>query len=212
LMKKIAFCLLFISVSAAALAAEDKIVMANVDKDLVFRQKPAAFAPIVTEKYEYYEVHGGCDKDLKCQMRRNGITWSDGKKYDSTTNWHVTWKYGYNRTPDACSVDSFRVFVEIIFLYPKWVQSGDAPRQLMDKWEAYLQNLVTHENGHRDLAVEAALELARAVAELPPSPTCADVDRGVRALSRVRMSMLNNDEKEYDTETGHGYTQGAVFR
>jgi predicted secreted Zn-dependent protease len=212
LMKRIAFCVLLMTVSAAVWAAEDKIVVAHVDKDLLFRQKPAAFAPIVTEKYEYYEVYGSCDRDSQCRMRRKGISWSDGKKYDSTTNWHVTWKYGHNRTPEACSADSFRVFVDITFLYPKWGPGEDTPRDLVDKWEAYIKNLVTHENGHRDLAVEAATELSRAVAELPPSPTCADVDREVRALSRMRMDMLNDDEKEYDTATNHGYTQGAMFR
>lgn len=210
--KKIAFCLLLMTFCAAASAAEDKVIVANVDKSLMFRQKPAVFAPIVTEKYEYYEVQGGCEKDLLCQMKRKGIAWSDGKKYDSTTNWHVMWKYGYSRTPGSCSAESFRVFVDITFLYPKWMPGGDAPRDLTDKWEAYMKNLVMHENGHRDLAVEAAAELARAVAELPPLPTCADVDREVRALARTRMSMLNDDEKQYDTATNHGYTQGAVFR
>ena len=184
----------------------------RIDRLARFRQKPAAVAPIVTEKHAYYEALGHCEKDAQCRMRRKGIAWSDGKKYDSTTNWHVTWKYGYNRTLDACSVDSFRVFVEITFLYPRWVPGGDTTGDLTDRWEAYIKNLVTHENGHRDLAVEAAAKLARAVAELPPSPTCVDVDREVRALSRVRMDMLNDDEKEYDTATNHGYTQGAVFR
>ncbi len=211
MMKKIAFCLLLLTISAIASAAEENIVLANVDKNL-FRQKPAAVAPIVTEKYEYYEVRGSCEKDSQCRMRRKGIAWSDGKKYDSATSWHVTWKYDYNRTPDACSADSFRVFVEITFLYPRWVPGGDTTGDLTDRWEAYIKNLVTHENGHRDLAVEAAAELARAVADLHPSPTCADVDREVRALSRVRMDMLNDNEKEYDTATNHGYTQGAVFR
>lgn len=212
MMKIISFCLLFITCSAAASSAEDRIVIANVDKNLLLQQKLAAVAPIVTEKYEYYEVRGGCEKDPQCRIKRKGIAWSDGKKYDSSTNWHVRWQYGYSRTPDACRADSFQVFVDIIFLYPKWVPDGEAPRDLTDKWEAYMKNLVTHENGHRDLAVEAASELARAVAELPSSPTCADVDREVRALSRMRMDMLNDDEREYDTATNHGYTQGAVFR
>jgi predicted secreted Zn-dependent protease len=204
-------CILFIIAAVTASAGDDKMVIANVDKNLPLRKKPAALPPVVSEKYEYYEVNGICEKDLQCQMRQKGITWTDGRKYNSTTSWHVKWDYGYNTASQACSPDSFRVIVEITFRYPKWVDTTAAPQPLVDKWNSYMQYLVLHENGHRDMAVEAATELGRAVAELPPAPDCAELDRELRSLSRARMKKLNNDEKEYDTATNHGFTQGAIF-
>jgi predicted secreted Zn-dependent protease len=203
--------ILFMIASVTASAGNDKIVVANVDKDLPFRQKPAVLPPVVTEKYEYYDVNGICEKDLQFQMRQKGITWTNGKKYNSTTSWHVKWDYGYNDASQACSPDSFRVVVEITFRYPKWVGTAEAPQPLVDKWNSYMQHLVLHENGHRDMAVEAATELVHAVAALPPAPDCAKLDRELRSLSRARMNKLNDDEKQYDTTTMHGYTQGAVF-
>ncbi len=202
--------ILFI-IAAVTASAGDKMVVANVDKNLPLRKKPAALPPIVTEKYEYYEVNGVCEKDLQCQMKQKGIAWNDGKKYNSTTSWYVKWDYGYNTAPQACSADSFKVIIEITFRYPKWVNTAGAPQPLVDKWNSYMQNLVLHENGHRDMAVEAATELVQAVAELPPAPDCAALDRELRSLSRTRMKKLNNDEKEYDTATNHGFTQGAIF-
>ncbi len=68
-----------------------------------------------------------------------------------------------------------------------------------------------HERGHRDLAVAAAEELSRAVGELPPARTCADLDKEVQDLSRLKMKSLNEDEKAYDLYTDHGKKQGAVF-
>ncbi len=211
-MKRIVVCLLYMTVAVTTSADEGKVVVANVDRNPPFQKKTVAVTPVVIEKYEYYEVSGGCEKDLQCQMRQKGITWNDGKKYDSATSWHVKWDYGYDRGPQACSVDSFRVVVEIIFHYPKWVRTSDAPQPLVNKWDDYMKNLITHEKGHRDMAVEAAVELSRTVAELPPALTCAELDREVRALSRARMNKLNDDERAYDAATNHGYTQGAVFR
>ncbi len=81
----------------------------------------------------------------------------------------------------------------------------------MDKWDGYLQNLTLHENGHRDMVVAAATRFSRAVARLPHGLTCADRDEEVRTLNREIMAQLNAAQEEYDADTGHGATQGALF-
>ena len=53
-----------------------------------------------------------------------------------------------------------------------------------------MDRLMMHEQGHRDKAVEAATELTRAVAELPPALTCAALDRELDKLFRTRMDIL----------------------
>jgi predicted secreted Zn-dependent protease len=210
LMRGIILHLLLLSVAAAAFAGEGRPVVASLGKDPVPRKKNIA-PPLVAEKYDYYEVCGSCEKDLQCEMNQKGIKWDDGKKYDSVTTWKVKWDYGYDRAPQTCSADSFRVTVEILFRLPKWTRTGDAPQQLVDKWDSYMKNLVMHENGHRDMAVEAAADLSRSVAELPPAPTCVELDREVQNLCRARLKKLKEEEKEYDAITNHGYAQGAVF-
>ncbi len=196
--------------AAAASAADGTVTIASLDKSAADRIQHMA-QPLVTEKYEYYDIKGNCEKDLRSQMRRKGVNWSDGMTYDSMTSWHVKWDYDYDRTPRGCSTEGFRVIVDITFLYPKWTPEGGAPEALVEKWGGYIKHLEDHENGHRDLAVEAAVQLSRAVAALPPVHTCAEVDHYVKALCRERMDMLNDEEKTYDETTVHGSKQGALF-
>jgi predicted secreted Zn-dependent protease len=146
-------------------------------------------------------------------MSRNGSSWSDGNTYDSVTSWRVTWDYGYEQTPRACSPDSFRANIEIAIRYPKWkwLSADDAPSVLKEKWDTYLASLITHETGHRDMAVEAVEDLTRTIADMPAAPTCAELDRKIRCLCHERMQKLNDDSKEYDSVTRHGFVQGAVF-
>jgi predicted secreted Zn-dependent protease len=211
MMKGIIVSLLLTTVAVTTFAAEDRVDVASIDKDPSLQINNRVVTPVVTEKYEYYEIRGGCEKELRNQMRQNGCKWNDGKKYDSLTRWHWKWDYDYDRTPQGCCADSFRATIEVIFRYPKWVRTDDAPQQLVDKWDGYMKNLIMHENGHRDMAVEAAAELSRTVAALPPASSCAELDRKVRALSRERMEKLNADAMRYDETTKHGFTQGAVF-
>jgi predicted secreted Zn-dependent protease len=211
MMKGIIFLFLCAAVSVPALAGDDAIDVARLDQGLHPGITNRVVVPLVTEQYEYYEIKGDNEKELRNQMCRNGCALSNGETFDSVTSWRWRLNYGYDRAPRACAVDSFRVALEIKYRYPKWVRTGAVAQPLIDKWDGYIKNLITHETGHRDLAVEAAAELSRAVAALPPARTCAELDREVRALGHERMEKLNAAEKGYDVTTGHGKKQGAVF-
>jgi len=207
-----AICAFFIVVAVAAFASAGEEETNHVNTISSNSRQAISFnPPVVTEKYEYYEVCGICEKDLQCDLKQKCITWDDGKKYDSVTNWKVKWNYGYTNGSNSCRADSFTVTVDVVFRLPKWARTDNAPRKLVDKWDNFVSNLMIHERGHRDLAVAAAAELSHAVGELPPARTCADIDKEVQDLSRMKMKILNEDEKEYDVTTDHGKKQGAVF-
>jgi predicted secreted Zn-dependent protease len=204
-------CFIFVMVAATALAGDDTVIVASVEKNLPLQKKIVALAPLVTERYEYYDIHGSCENDLLRELKQKGIAWGDGKKYESVTSWHVKWNYGYTADAQTCSADSYQVTVDIVFRYPKWTPMENAPRSLADKWDNYMKHLIVHENEHRDMALAAAAELSHAVSEIPPAKTCTELDRVVRNLSRARMNKLNDDERHYDEATNHGATQGAIF-
>ncbi len=205
------YLILLMSVTASISVASDTVDFASVEKNDHLRMIKHPATPIVTEKYEYYEVQGVNESQLRCDMNHNSCKWDDGKKYDSVTSWRVKWDYDHDRTPQSCAAASFKATVEVVFRYPKWVHEDGVSPSLVDKWNNYMKNLTVHENGHRDMAVEAVAELTRAVTELSAAPNCSDLDREVRALCRLKMKKLNEDEKAYDVRTKHGLTQGAIF-
>ena len=205
-------CILLLMTVTATCLADERVDTANIDKKAIHQtQRGRTVPPVVKESYEYYEVKGNSEDQLRSELCRNGCKWKDGKTYDSVTNWHVKWDYDYDRSPESCSARSFKVFVDVGFRYPKWVRADDVPGQLVAKWDLYMNSLVEHETGHRDMAVQAAAELARDVAALPPASTCAELDRAVKSLCRERLDRLNDGAKEYDETTHHGSAQGAVF-
>jgi predicted secreted Zn-dependent protease len=211
MIKGILVALLFLSPAATTSAHEDGVQVANVEKDLRPGLPRGAAAPVVTERYEFYDIKGNCEKDLHDQLSKNGISMDDGHKYDALTTWSVKWKLDKNQTGQVCTPDSVKLTVDVVFRYPQWVRPENASRPLIDKWNDYMWSLAVHEIGHRDLVVNAANELARSVAELPPAPTCAELYKKVCDLCCSRMDKLKQDEKRYDSHTMHGVTQGALF-
>ncbi len=211
MVKEIAAFLLLMTTAAAGAAPDNGSAIANVGHRASRHVEERAVPPLVKEEFEYYDIRGDSEQELRSQMCRNGCRWRDGKIYDSVTNWHVTWDYDYDRTPGRCAAASFRTSVDITYRLPRWVRTGGAPRQLVNKWNRYLDRLMLHEKGHRDLAVRAAVELSGAVAALPPAPDCSEIDHEIRDLSRERLRKLKTESDAYDTTTLHGVTQGAVF-
>lgn len=210
-MKKTIFISLLYLAAHPAFAGDGRIDIASVDRDIYHHRERIVLAPTVREKHELYEIKGYGEKELRDQMTQQGTAWSDGKKYDSVTRWHVKWDYEHDRSLQSCSAEAFQATAEITIRYPTWVRTDDAPQELADKWDAYLVSLIEHEKGHRDMVVEAVEDLTRAVAHLPAAPTCAELDRRVRSLCHERMAKLNDEAKDYDAATGHGAVQGAVF-
>jgi predicted secreted Zn-dependent protease len=200
-----------VAVTSYAAAGDGSVNHASVDRGIYVGKSNTVVPPAITEQYEYYDVRGGDEKTLRCEMTKNGCKWSDGKKYDSVTTWRVKWRYDYERGPQTCSAESFQATIDIIFRYPKWVRDDTAPQSLVDKWDSYMKNLIMHENGHRDMAVEAAEKLSSSVASMPPASSCTELDRRVQALYKEQMLKLSADERKYDEATNHGLTQGAVF-
>jgi len=203
--------ILLLIVATTSLAGEKTLDVAPKITYPAAQKSNTVVLPIVREKYKYYEVCGSCENDLQCELKAKCIRWIDGKKYDSVTDWQLKWDYGYNRTPEACTPESFTVTVDIVYQLPKWTRTGNPSGQLEEKWARFMEKLMLHEKGHRDIAVAAANELTGAIAELPPARTCEDLDRAISTLCRSRITRMKKEQKAYDATTSHGVTQGAVF-
>jgi hypothetical protein len=129
LKKAIVISLLYLT-AIPAVADDGRIEFASVDRDIYRHQERVVLAPAVCEKNELYEITKYGEKELRDQMARQGIAWSDGKKDDSITSWHVTWDYEHERSFLSCSAEEFQATAEITIRYPKWGQTDAARRSL----------------------------------------------------------------------------------
>jgi predicted secreted Zn-dependent protease len=66
LMKGLSVCLLAITIAVTAFAGADGFVGAPIDDNSSPRKINVVARPVVNETYEYYEVCGSCEEDLRC--------------------------------------------------------------------------------------------------------------------------------------------------
>jgi len=171
----------------------------------------AGAEPTVMINYDYYDIEGRTAAELREQMNIYGVAWTDGNIYDAYTGWDVKWNYQYRLIDESCSILSVTTTLTVVFRLPRWVNYATGTAVLKKKWDAYMQSLRLHENGHKDIGVKAAAEIEKSIAELKPAETCNDLAETANQLGRRIISENAATEREYDAQTNFGETQGAVF-
>jgi predicted secreted Zn-dependent protease len=94
---------------------------------------------------------------------------------------------------------------------PRWTASGQASQDLATRWSRYVSALEVHENGHLQTGRDFESNFKRA-AMSAAAPNCGAIDGSLRATYDSLLKQANARDIDYDAQTGHGATQGAVFR
>ena len=177
-----------------------------------------AFAPaaaprsgVVRKRTEsvYYEVDGVSRAALAAALRERGPELF-GQQFFGMTEWEVSAGYRPVEGAAGCAIDDLTVQVEITTHLPQWRRAAAAPQELKGAWDQFLSALDRHEHGHRALAEEAAEAIRHRLLSVS-TPACDRLDPMAQREMSAVMREYEARNLAYDSETGHGRTQGAVW-
>lgn len=164
----------------------------------------------VREGFRFYDISGKNLDDLREQIMLNGTKWTDGKVYSAMTNWDIHYKYEVTRQDGRYSVKSVATRVDIIYQMPRLNQATCTP-DLAGIWSNYFAHLQKHEFGHKDLAVKTASEVNEMFVTLPSFSTEEELAAEITRRTGEKFRRLKEIQDEYDHDTRHGETQGAIL-
>lgn len=169
-------------------------------------------APTSSEaEITYYEVQGNSAKELRNQLNEKGPFGEDGKRADAHADWHVTWNYRYVPTREGCKFTELDTTVTGKIIMPRWSAGGGASSALVSKWQRYIAALRLHENGHYSHGVSAAEEIRALAQALPSTDDCPTLVKKFDNHANTILEKYKRADIEYDADTKHGSTQGAIF-
>jgi predicted secreted Zn-dependent protease len=166
----------------------------------------------VKEVFDYYDIDGTTPDELRAQMKRNGTAWNDGRVYAALTTWDIHYHYDITSSNGGYALSAIGTDVDIVIHFPRLKASAKTSQQLTASWNTYLENLKTHEFGHRDLAIGIGQEIYQALSSLGSSASKSDLDREAQRLVKAKFQKLKEVQVAYDVETHHGKKQGAVLQ
>lgn len=172
---------------------------------------PGALAEVSEEQArEWYDVRQEAGMTLLRALNAASPIRQDGETFHGYTAWHIRWNYRWNQ-PDAaspCRITSVATRLSVKMTMPRWVAGPAAGKA---EFDAYFRSLQLHEDGHRSIALEAAGEVDRSIAQLPPMASCQALEKEANRTGMAALDRARQREKAYDAATRHGCTQGACL-
>ena len=159
----------------------------------------------------WYDIEGDTEAELRASLDVTGPEDTGGQRHDAYTAWHVTWRFPFSRSDEGCTTGPVTTDVHITVTLPRWKGPADETDPVVRHWRLYLDALKVHESGHRETGFSAATDIAEALPVLPPKPTCEEAEEAANGAAREVLERYRKLDTDYDSQTRHGATQGAVF-
>jgi predicted secreted Zn-dependent protease len=159
----------------------------------------------------YYQIEGASSDDLRAQMDQLGRNDEDGLHWDGYTEWYITWAYPFSVTDGDCTLGPVEVIVDVTIVLPQWDAPADASPELVRKWENFIKTLELHEEGHKEIAIEAGHEICQLLNGFTSYSSCDELEQAADAAAQEILDRYLQREVVYDQETEHGITQGVRF-
>ena len=189
---------------AAAVALFRLLLFGGVDL-------PAATNLTSTIVTTNYYVFGGTNAAQLHAAMIAARPWKQPMNFDAHTKWDINTSFRYSRLDGEHRLSGIEVKTKVAITLPRWIPGKPVPRELVSRWQKLFIALSVHEQGHLQLALAASAEVNRRLHELGGYPSSQELTAAAnRALSET-IEEYRDRERKYDSLTGHGRTQGAIF-
>jgi predicted secreted Zn-dependent protease len=175
-----------------------KSISAPVEHEIFLIFLPAITAPPATvdsitidnAEILFYTVTGSTANEIRHSLNQNRPG-----SYDGWAQWYFTWS--------GCQDGGMEVTYTITVDFPQWNPPANPSGTLVQSWNRYINALAFHEQGHVDLVMEAVPNFIDTLQTVP----CDEIN----ATANAMLAEINQANVQYDEETDHGATQGAIF-
>jgi len=156
-----------------------------------------------------YSVSGTTIADIRADLARKR-PWKG--ELDGYTAWKIDWSYRTEATESECRLQSFDVRTEITITIPRWNFPAEADPGTKEIWTGYIKGLLSHEDGHKRIALAAATEVRNRLQRVRAGNSCKELEAAINREADKAVEEFKRREKAYDQRTDHGRKDGAALR
>ena len=160
-------------------------------------------------KIDYFTIKGATARELRNELNRLGPIGETGIRGDGYTRWHIAWKYDFAPRGDTCVADNIRVTLEVNMILPRWEPPPGVSSTLVGLWDRYLAALRFHEDGHYRVAISAADEVRKTLAQYRAGGDCPALEKRLNSRANDILNRVRREQADYDRETDFGRNQGT---
>jgi len=134
----------------------------------------------------------------------------DGEVFHAYTDTYVNWNYWWDKRKSYCKFNRVETSVKITYTFPR-LSIKTQSSEVKEVWNQFYPALVEHENGHGQIAIEAAQEIERSLRNMPSYSNCNLLSKKANDKAQSILDEFAPKHRDYDIKTDHGKTQGAYL-
>ena len=168
---------------------------------------------VATPTTSPYKIQGKTAAELRSQLNQLGpLNQAEGKRFDASTVWDLDAQLTFGgKKGSSCKFKTITVTVKTNFILPEWTPPSGTPQALIDRWKKHVTALQSHEDGHKQLGIDAGNNFLSQLKAIPPASSCGALQKTAAQTRDAVKATFNQKHKDYDKTTNHGATQGATF-
>lgn len=161
----------------------------------------------------YYTVTGSTLPELWESMLQVR-PWSTNLNFNARTDWGMEYRYTARVTREdwKWSFRSISVQTKVTVSLPRWTPPPGADPALVDAWARFQKGVGLHELGHISVARAATAALYGELSAMPAQDSAEALQEAADSTVGRILEKYRKMDNEYDQNTHHGATQGAVLR
>ncbi len=167
---------------------------------------PLSSEPEVNEITKTYDVKSNSIRNLLNTINHASPIKQNGLVYHGYTSTRVKWNYWWKQRRGYCKINRVKIKVTISYTLPELNTDSNDVKQV---WAKYYPALLLHENGHGQIAIDAAKEIETKLLQLPGSHSCEQLSEQANASAKRILELAKPKHQDYDQKTEHGKTQGG---
>ena len=168
--------------------------------------------PSIHDTVEYHEIAGDTEQALVAALKNVSYAETSGDRFfAANTHWRIRWSFRVESAGRTCRLSSASTELDVDMNLPRWKPPSNAAPALVKRWNEFAAAVRKHEDGHRDIAIAAALQVDAGAKKTPPQHDCAALKKKLSRTADATLREFRDKENSYDVTTMHGRTQGASF-
>jgi predicted secreted Zn-dependent protease len=148
----------------------------------------------------YYQISGESFDEIDRQIAIHGPSVLGVGNALAATNVRMIPDFRFEHNGSYCRPVQVRVSVQAHVTLPKLATEEKLKKELANAWDDLQQYTRLHEYVHVSIADSHAVRAEKAIRELPPTRTCAEMRLAADALFKAHMAEHQADQLRFDFE------------
>ena len=158
---------------------------------------------------ETYAVQGSTADELLSSMASRAPR-TDGEVFFGLTEAEIGLRFRPTPVAGGCLLRDVEIDLALTVTLPEWTPAPPSDAALVRDWGRFRRALASHEDRHAEIAESGAQRMLRAIDGLRRQSCEVASNEAQRRLERLEIE-VEAAQRRYDSETGHGRTEGAVW-